>query len=640
MMAATPDPALLAELRAALDSTYEIEREIGGGGMSRVFEAVERALGRRVVIKVLPPELTAGVNRERFRREIQFAARLQHPHIVPLLTAGQVGDILYFTMPFVEGETLRVELDRGGRLPAARVVAILQDVVDALAYAHSRGLVHRDIKPENILVQRTHALVTDFGVAKAISAALPGTAATTVGVAVGTPAYMAPEQLAADPAADHRIDLYAVGLLAYELLSGSSPFAGSSPQQTLARQLTERPTPPHIQRADVPAELSAIIMRCLEKEPAARFATAEELLQALGEVRITSSGVRAITRTLQIDLTRASPARRTLFVAGGIAIAVAIAAVAYAFWQPGARPVTPPATALTAPSVPAGATPGRADTTHRPLPTDTSAALRPTLTSADSDAIAKAVNRRLSQRKAAPAAALSQRQLDSIRVGLEKSITDSVLGMLAAARRGSVPIPGLPPGTGHPVFPGLGAPTGPLSVVVQDVVDGSKDHTLGELARGLTDSLGRMLARRPGTRVVSGNQVRVVATPGMSSQSLGEALGADAVVQSLVQVHGDSVRMQVLLRDVKAGRSLRMTRREAPRGDAASLAGMIGAEITGWLDGARSDVRIGTGFNFFNRAAVDSAISAARRHREQTGRRPPVRPDSPPSGRPPSPGGD
>ena len=635
MMAATPDPALLAELRSALDSTYEIEGEIGGGGMSRVFGAVERALGRRVVIKVLPPELTAGVNRERFRREIQFAARLQHPHIVPLLTAGQVGDILYYTMPFVEGETLRVELDRGGRLPAARVVAILQDVVDALAYAHSRGLVHRDIKPENILVQRTHALVTDFGVAKAISEALPGTAATTVGVAVGTPAYMAPEQLAADPAADHRIDLYAVGLLAYELLSGSSPFAGSSPQQTLARQLTERPTPPHIQRADVPAELSAIIMRCLEKEPAARFASAEELLQALGAVRITSSGIRAITRTLEIDLTRKSPARRTLFVAGGIGLAVALAGVAYAFFQPGARPVTPPATALTAPPVPAAATPGRADTTHRPLPTDTSAALRPTLTRSDSDAIARAVNRRLSQRKAAPAAGVSQKDLDSIRVGLEKSITDSVLQMLAAARRGNVPIPGLPPGTGHPAFPGLSAPTGPISVVVPDVVDGSKDHTLGDLARGLTDSLGRMLARRPGTRVVSGDQVRGAATPGMSPQALGEALGADAVVQSLVQIRGDSIRMQVLLRDIKGGRNFRTLRREVPRGDAASLAGIIGAELTGWLDGARTDVRIGTGFNFFNRAAVDSAIRAARLLREQAGRRPPARPDSPPSGRTP-----
>src|ERR1041385_6470118 len=148
-MATTPDPALLADLRAALDSTYAIEREIGGGGMSRVFLGDERSLGRRVVLKVLPPELTAGVNRERFRREIQFAARLQHPHIVPLLAAGPVGGILYYTMPFVEGESLRNRLEKDGPMPAARVLAILQDVVDALAYAHSRGLVHRDIKPEH-----------------------------------------------------------------------------------------------------------------------------------------------------------------------------------------------------------------------------------------------------------------------------------------------------------------------------------------------------------------------------------------------------------------------------------------------------------------------------------------------------------
>src|ERR1051326_3017232 len=222
-MATTPDPALLADLRAALDATYAIEREIGGGGMSRVFLADERSLGRRVVLKVLPPELTAGVNRERFRREIQFAARLQHPHIVPLLAAGQVGDILYYTMPFVEGESLRNRLEKDGPMPAARVLAILQDVVDALAYAHSRGLVHRDIKPENILIQRGHALVTDFGVAKAISESLPGTAATTIGVAVGTPGYRAPEQLAADPAADHRMDLYAAGPGAPRHQAGEHP---------------------------------------------------------------------------------------------------------------------------------------------------------------------------------------------------------------------------------------------------------------------------------------------------------------------------------------------------------------------------------------------------------------------------------
>src|SRR5687767_6580972 len=168
------------------------------------------ALGRKVVVKVLPPDLAAGVNRERFRREIHLAAQLQHPHIVPLLTAGEDGDLLYYTMPYVSGESLRARLEEKGRLSVRDVVRILTDVVDALAYAHAHGVMHRDIKPGNVLTQRSHALVTDFGVAKALSAALPLAGSTTSGMAIGTPAYMAPEQLAADPAADHRVDIYAV----------------------------------------------------------------------------------------------------------------------------------------------------------------------------------------------------------------------------------------------------------------------------------------------------------------------------------------------------------------------------------------------------------------------------------------------
>jgi TolB-like protein len=314
---------------------------------------------------------------------------------------------------------------------------------------------------------------------------------------------------------------------------------------------------------------------------------------------------------------------------------VALAGVGYAFWQPAARPATPPATALTAPADSISASPGR-DTARRSPRPDSGSAAQPTLTRSDSDAIAKAVNRRLSQRKAAPAAAaVSAKELDSIRIGLEKSITDSVLQMLAAARRGIAPIPGIPPGLGQLVSPALGAPTGPHSFVVQDVVDGSRDHSLGDLARGLTDSLGRLLQRRPGIRVVSGDQARVVATPGMSPQALGDAFGADAVLQSLLQVRGDSIRMQVLLHDIKGGRIFRTFRREVPRADAASLAGMVGTELTRWLDGGGSAARMGTGFNFFNRAAVDSAIRAARRLRDQPGRRAPPRPDTPPPGRTP-----
>lgn len=269
-------------LQHALDADFLIDRELGGGGMSRVFLATERALQRRVVIKVMPPELAAGVNVERFKREIQLAAQLQHPHVVPLLATGDQDGILWFSMPYIEGESLRAALNREKRLPPRDVVRILHDVVDALAYSHARGIVHRDIKPDNILTSGMHALVTDFGVAKALSAASPLAGGTTTGMAIGTPAYMAPEQLAADPAADHRVDIYAVGLLAYELLTGRSPFGSSSrsPQATMAAQLTETPKPPH-QFADIPEALSTLIMHCLEKDSAKRPQSAQALLAEL-----------------------------------------------------------------------------------------------------------------------------------------------------------------------------------------------------------------------------------------------------------------------------------------------------------------------------------------------------------------------
>src|SRR5947199_6751218 len=203
---------LLARLQSALGDPYRIERELGGGGMSRVFLAQETALKRPVVIKVLPPEMAAGVNVERFRREVELAASLQHPHIVPLLSAGASGDLLYYTMPLVEGESLRAKLAREGELPVSDTIRILTDVADALAYAHAHGVVHRDIKPDNVLLSGKHALVMDFGVAKALSDASARSRVTTAGVALGPPAYMAPEQAAADPHSEHLPCLHAVGV--------------------------------------------------------------------------------------------------------------------------------------------------------------------------------------------------------------------------------------------------------------------------------------------------------------------------------------------------------------------------------------------------------------------------------------------
>lgn len=286
-MTAPSDP-LAEALREALGPVYEIESELSGGGMSRVFVATERALNRKVVIKVLPPDVAAGVNRERFRREIQLAAQLQHPHIVPLLSAGDTAGVLYYTMPFIEGESLKHALASGTRFSPREVIGILLDIVDALAYAHARGVIHRDVKPANVLRSGVHAVVADFGVAKALSASLPAVGMTTSGMAIGTPQYMAPEQLAGDPAADHRMDIYAVGLLGYELLTGAPTFAEQSPQATLAAQLTRNPEPLHLRRPDVPDPLSRLLMRCLAKEPGNRPATAQAVRAELDEIVMPS----------------------------------------------------------------------------------------------------------------------------------------------------------------------------------------------------------------------------------------------------------------------------------------------------------------------------------------------------------------
>lgn len=266
--------------------------------MSRVFVATETALGRRVVIKVLPPELAAGLSVDRFRREIQLAASLQHPHIVPVHAAGSADGLLYYTMPMVEGESLRARLTHQGELPVGQAIRILRDVADALACAHERGVIHRDIKPDNILLSRHHGLVTDFGVAKALSEATGPSSITSTGLALGTPAYMAPEQATADPHVDHRADIYALGAVGYEILAGRPPFLGSSPQAVLAAHVTQRPDPLDKLRSSVPPALASLIMRCLEKRPSDRWQTAEEVLHLL-EAMATPSGGTAPTTAVR-----------------------------------------------------------------------------------------------------------------------------------------------------------------------------------------------------------------------------------------------------------------------------------------------------------------------------------------------------
>ncbi len=330
---------LVAQLNAHVKDWCTIERELGGGGMSRVFVAFDRQLSRRVVFKVLPETLTAMLSVERFRREIMLAAGLQHPHIVPVLTSGEVDGLPYFVMPFIEGESLRARLVRGP-LSVRETLAICKDVLSALAFAHGRGVVHRDIKPDNVMLSSGAAVVTDFGVAKAIDQARNGRpirdradaprtpnggTLTGIGISLGTPAYMAPEQVAADPNVDHRADIYALGILAYEMLVGTPPFYGATPHQLLAAQLSKPAPPIRSRRADVPPPLAVIIMRCLEKEPAQRPKSAAELLRMLDSPDVASGDFIAPARDRWTK-------RR--IIGWSSALLLMAAATAATFWRP------------------------------------------------------------------------------------------------------------------------------------------------------------------------------------------------------------------------------------------------------------------------------------------------------------------
>jgi serine/threonine-protein kinase len=313
------------ELQSALGATHRIERELGGGGMSRVFIAEELAFGRKVVVKVLPPDMAAAVSIERFRREISLAARLQHPHVVPLLSAGQTGNISYFMMPFVEGESLRLKLAQGGELPVADGVRILREIASALDYAHEKGVVHRDIKPDNVLLSRGSAMVTDFGVAKALSESTNADrgSMTSLGVAVGTPAYMSPEQAAASETIDARADIYSLGVLAYELFAGRPPYSGRSPQATLAAHVSEPAEAISHLRPSLPPALANMIMRCLEKRPADRPQTAGEVVHLLDGITTPSGGSQPTGHTSAVSGHR-QPAKKSKVVAlAGIAVIVA-----------------------------------------------------------------------------------------------------------------------------------------------------------------------------------------------------------------------------------------------------------------------------------------------------------------------------
>jgi len=320
-------------LAAALSRSYRLERELGAGGMATVYLAEDLKHNRQVAIKVLRPDLAASLGAERFLREVGIAARLSHPHILGLFDSGEAGGFLYYVMPYVEGISLRQKLQREGELPIPETVRILRDIADALTHAHRQGVVHRDIKPENVMLVERHALVMDFGVAKALAEGKEdgSSSLTSAGVALGTPAYMAPEQASGEGHVDARADLYAWGVVAYELLVGQPPFVRATPQNTLAAQVTATPEPVSHHRANVPGALARLVMQCLEKKAADRPQTAEEVLRQLDQVLTPSGGMTPTdTRPYQTAASRRARQRTALI---GTASVVALAVIGVLGWR-------------------------------------------------------------------------------------------------------------------------------------------------------------------------------------------------------------------------------------------------------------------------------------------------------------------
>lgn len=339
--------SLHEQLQTALGPGFTIKREIGGGGMSRVFLVEDVKLRRLVVVKLLPQELAAELSTARFHREIQLAARLQHPHIVPLISTGDAAGVPYYTMPFIDGESLRDRMQRSGELTVPESIRLLREIASALAYAHDRGVVHRDIKPENILLTDGVALVADFGVAKALieSTTMGERPLTAAGMAVGTPAYMSPEQVSADPSIDQRADLYSFGAVAYEMLTGRPPFMARTTQALLAAHVVETPEYVSKRRPSIPPDLANLIMRCLEKRQADRPQSATEVVRALDNIQTTTpSGTPAVRSSDFLNTVAEVPVSRVRVYVAGIAFALLAAA---GLWYLRSRPATKSAAVFT-----------------------------------------------------------------------------------------------------------------------------------------------------------------------------------------------------------------------------------------------------------------------------------------------------
>src|SRR2546426_686343 len=283
-------------LSAALGDRYTIDRVLGRGGMATVYVAEDRRHGRQVAIKVLRPDVAAAIGAERFLREITIAARLTHPHVLPLIDSGQAAGSLYYVMPYVRGETLRQRLVRERWLPLKDALGIARELGAGLDYAHREGFIHRDVKPENVLLADGHAVIADFGIARAIFQA-GGDHVTEVGLAIGTPEYMSPEQAAGDRELDGRCDVYALACVIYEMLAGEPPFSGGSARAIVAKHLSEPPPPLRARRPDAPAAVEQALARALAKDPADRFASVAEFVVALEATHASGAAPTLVGKT-------------------------------------------------------------------------------------------------------------------------------------------------------------------------------------------------------------------------------------------------------------------------------------------------------------------------------------------------------
>ncbi|HEU4953891.1 MAG TPA: serine/threonine-protein kinase, partial [Gemmatimonadales bacterium] len=331
-------PELLGRLQSALSDRYRLDREVGAGGMATVYLAEDVRHDRRVALKVLRPELAAVIGAERFLAEIKLTANLQHPHILPLFDSGEADGYLFYVMPFVQGETLRDRMTREKQLPVPDAVRITTEVASALDYAHRHGVVHRDIKPENILLHDGQALVADFGIALAASKA-SGARMTETGMSLGTPHYMSPEQAMGEREITARSDVYALGAVLYEMLTGDPPFTGSTAQAVVARVVTESPRPLVPQRHTIPAHVEAAVLTALEKLPADRFASAAEFAEALTDKTYRSTVVTGAGAGAGAMGARTPGRRGALVSVLGGALVLAAGAALWGWFRPGPAPV-------------------------------------------------------------------------------------------------------------------------------------------------------------------------------------------------------------------------------------------------------------------------------------------------------------